>query len=185
MTAHDPRVTLTEEEVERLRVGIRLAVRFGRIGPNSAEIIARGGTVCLTPQESDEAADRLAEDVADLIAARLAPIRALAEEWEAAGFEIEPAQLRNALDAPQDAPRGPVGGEQGAEVAGGHGDGERAGEGDYGTCCNCMTVRQFAPITFPESWALPCGCTFDRDGTQITTHKCCTTPEHQGEEAQR
>lgn len=40
----------------------------------------------------------LVDTVAAILAARLAPIRALADEWERAGFEIEPDQLRAALN---------------------------------------------------------------------------------------
>lgn len=101
MTAHDPRVTLTEAEVDRL------VFEFG----DHTNIYA------------------LTDTVADLIAARLAPIRELADLLIEQGDEhvngcVGQADcaacvhhdLMQALDAQQDAPRGPVGGEQGAEV---------------------------------------------------------------------
>ncbi len=111
MTAHDPRVTLTEAEVDRL------VFEFG----DHTNIYA------------------LTDMMADLIAARLAPIRAPTvvdfAQWVATnraynGSDHPHGQslyneclngvlplwalqyARNALDAPQDAPRGPVGGEQ-------------------------------------------------------------------------
>ena len=40
----------------------------------------------------------LVDTVRDILDARLAPIRALADEWERAGFEIEPDQLSAALN---------------------------------------------------------------------------------------
>lgn len=106
MTAHDPRVTLTEAEIDRL------VFEFG----DHTNIYA------------------LTDTVADLIAARLAPIRALAEQWDTGCAR----EVLAALDAPQDAPRGPVGGEQGAEVAGGRSEVERPSSryaSHPGQCC--------------------------------------------------
>ena len=122
-SAHDPRVTLTEAEVDRL-------------GP-----FIWGGWIGVVEEKRAAFSEEMRATVEQIIAARLAPIRALAEEWanpelltvsgsyRAAEYAYEFADdLRKALDAPQDAPRGPVGGEQGAEVAGGRSEGERAAE---------------------------------------------------------
>lgn len=140
MTAHDPRVTLTDAEITELArtwFEIDRQTLYGNVGHWD---------------EDDErhayltAAARVAPAIADLIAARLAPIRALADEWEAAGFEIEPAQVRAALDDPVSASQDhawhqplthchcgrviPCRHHDGAE---GQGEGERAGER-----CSCV-----------------------------------------------
>lgn len=148
-TAHDPRVTLTEAETDLLGPfiwGGWIGVAEGKRDAFSRELRAT-----------------VEQIVAEHVAARLAPIRALAEEaterayWDISLREMLTVQatgperakvpphwrtqaesealvpvdaLRNALDAPQDAPRGPVGGEQGAEVAGGRSEGEGVGKGD-------------------------------------------------------
>lgn len=148
-TTHDPRVTLTEAEQEAIWSGLRRARREEAPIPLAAE------------SHKTHVLWAVSESVEQIIAARLAPIRALAEEaterayWDISLREMLTVQatgperakvpphwrtqaesealvpvdaLRNALDAPQDAPREPVGGEQGAEVAGGRSEGERAGE---------------------------------------------------------
>lgn len=120
MTAHDPRVALTEAEVDRL------VFEFG----DHTNIYA------------------LTDTVADLIAARLASeLRQAGQDFlahEAARGPARPAFVRHwlharadALDAPQDAPRGPVGGEQGAEVAGGRSEGSCPGCGAEVRCALC------------------------------------------------
>ena len=99
----DPRVTLTEAE-KALVTDFFTAAPPGHLGP-------------------------WFDLLADLIAARLAPIRALADllieqgdehvdgcEGQADCAACVHHDLMQALDAPQDAPRGPVGGEQGAEA---------------------------------------------------------------------
>lgn len=63
MTAHDPRVTLTEVEVERLRIGVD-----------------RDET-----GEGDNTTEHLIAEVERIIAARLAPIRELVDEWQDLG----------------------------------------------------------------------------------------------------
>lgn len=79
--AHDPRVTLTEAEIERL---------------------------CDALEDSDaeyRVEQRVAREVEHLIAARLAPIRALAEEWAFCDGDTPPVphqaleDLKAALDA--------------------------------------------------------------------------------------
>lgn len=70
MTAHDPRVTLTEAEREEL-------APFDE-GYYSC---ACGPRLCASLPCDNDRID-LARVVADLIAARLAPIRAVAEQWD-------------------------------------------------------------------------------------------------------
>lgn len=165
MTAHDLRVTLTEAETERLVSTIAAAINHqsidaeaGRSDLGLAEEIVYVQSAATAPGGLTRTVEQI---VAEHVAARLAPIRALAEEaterayWDISLREMLTVQatgperakvpphwrtqaesealvpvdaLRNALDAPQDAPREPVGGEQGAEVAGGRSEGERAGE---------------------------------------------------------
>ena len=123
MTAHDPRVTLTEVETDLL-------------GP-----FIWGGGIGVVEDKRAAFSEELRATVEQIIAARLAPIRAILDAWDAwdgsPGPDGRPhpdsssprdrERLRKALDAPQDAPRGPVGGEQGTEVAGGRSeDDERA-----------------------------------------------------------
>ena len=145
MTAHDPRVTLTEAEREAITscdCGHDIGGQHNGLGCYARDYPSPGVTVvCDCPETDDRAGVNYAaveHIVAEHAAARLAPIRALLDEWEAAhthlGIErghYGPSShaLRKALDAPQGAPRGPVGGEQGGEVAGGRSEGERPGEG--------------------------------------------------------
>ena len=112
MTAHDPRVTLTAAEVERL---------------------------CDALEDCDaeyRVERRVAREVEHLIAARLAPIRALADEWEAedwrvgqftSRFEWAYTALRAALDAP-------VRASQDHDGAEGQGEGEKPADRRCPTC---------------------------------------------------
>lgn len=108
MTAHDPRVALTEADENLL-------------GP-----FIWGGWIGVAESKRDAFSRELRATVeriaAQHVAARLAPIRAVAEQWDTGCAR----EVLDALDAPQDAPRGPVGGERGAEVAGGRSEGESA-----------------------------------------------------------
>lgn len=105
-TAHDPRVTLTEAEQEAIWSGLRRARHEEAPIPLAAE------------SHKTHVLWAVSESVEQIIAARLDRVRAVAEQWDT-GCSRE---VLAALDAPQDAPRGPVGGERGAEVAGGQGD---------------------------------------------------------------
>lgn len=132
MTAHDPRVTLTEvlashDDPEGWYCDDNDDLRYQCNCGESSPALARDGEG-IEPRHCIQAADWHRAHVAEVIettviAARLAPIRALIADFD--GWEIdeidvpwvEVGRLRKALDAPQDAPCGPVGGEQGAEVA--------------------------------------------------------------------
>ena len=154
MTAHDPRVTLTEAEREAITscdCGHDIGGQHNGLGCYARDYPSPGVTVvCDCPETDDRAGVNYAaveHIVAEHAAARLAPIRALLDDgpdtWE--GYESRDtgsvflresvldftADLLAALDAPQDAPRGPAGGEQGAEVAGGRSEGERPSSGAF------------------------------------------------------
>ena len=101
MTAHDPRVTLTEAEQEAIWSGLRRARREEAPIPLAAE------------SHKTHVLWAVSEAVEQIIAARLDRVRAVAEQWDTGCAR----EVLAALDAPQDAPRGPVDGEQGAEVA--------------------------------------------------------------------
>lgn len=121
MTAHDPRVTLTEEQ----REGICICAEVGSDSSSRA-----------TDEQIKSLCDAFADEVERIIAARLARVRAVAEQWDTGcGREVlaaldapqddawdEPARHCHCGRAipcrqhpPQDAPHGPEGGEQGAE----------------------------------------------------------------------
>lgn len=70
MTAHDPRVTLTEAEREVIWAGLRRARREEAPIPLAHEFHKTHVLWAVGPA------------VEQIVAARLAPIRALAEEWE-------------------------------------------------------------------------------------------------------
>lgn len=115
MTAHDPRVTLTEA------VAHAIANTYGVQHNSGPENWGEDWT-----PEAEAAIAAMQPYVEQIIAARLDRVRAVAEQWDNGCAR----EVLAALDAPQDAPRGPVGGEQGAEVAGGRSEGARPGEGD-------------------------------------------------------
>lgn len=124
MTAHDPRVTLTEAETERLVSTIAAAINHqsidaeaGRSDLGLAEEIVYVQSAATAPGGLTRAVEQI---VAEHVAARLAPIRAILAAWDAWDGSPGPdgrlhpdsssprdrERLRNALDAPQDAPRG-------------------------------------------------------------------------------
>ena len=127
MTAHDPRVTLTEADEELLGPfiwGGWIGVAEGKRDAFSRELRATVEQIV-----AEHVAARLDEQVPEgwyvvtphhyrSLNDRLDRVRAVAEQWDNGCAR----DVLAALDAPQDAPRGPVGAEQGAEVAGGQGD---------------------------------------------------------------
>lgn len=166
-TAHDPRVTLTEvlaahDDPEGWYYDdsddLRYQCNCGEMSPALTR-----ATEAIEPRHCAQASDWHRAHVAEVIettviAARLAPIRAIAEQWDTGCAR----EVLAALDAPQDdawdeparhchcgraipcrqhppqdAPRGPVGDEQGAEVAGGRSEDERPGEADADGCGTC------------------------------------------------
>ena len=106
MSAHDPRVTLTEarEEVGALcpQCSHRAIWHHDERG---CQYHGNGESGCPCALDSDQTVERI-------IAARLDRVRAVAEQWDTGCAR----EVLAALDAPQDAPRGPVGGEQRAEA---------------------------------------------------------------------
>ena len=184
MTAHDPRVTLTEADENLL-------------GP-----FIWGGWIGVAESKRDAFSRELRATVeriaAEHVAAHLALIRALEKRWRTLGEhgrgQVAPHfmgiadDLRNALDAPQDAPRRPVGGEQGAEVAGGRSEGERGCEcpPDWPchscareplvevTDCHHMRTQTFETVP-PHTKCLDCGAPVERRGWTWVCDGCMKT----------
>ena len=127
MTAHDPRVTLTD----LLAAHIRLPLM------HSQACTCRWHASLSHP---DLHRDHLAEQIEALFDARLAPIRALAEDWAFADGDtgyVRPeviADLRAALDAAS----APVSAQQDHDGAEGQGEGERTGEAHADGCGTCQ-----------------------------------------------
>lgn len=119
MTAHDPRVTLTEAERDRLAGIIKWHGRCHADQP--------GGNYLSLAVENVEMY------VEQIIAARLAPIRALADEWEAENEKPSKSRYVRwarrshayALRAALDAASAPVSASQDHDGAEGQGEGER------------------------------------------------------------
>lgn len=142
MTAPDPRVTLTEAEREAL----------GDWWDDPADL----GLNHLYP-----VVERI---VAERLAARLAPIRAVIDgpigthkerpdeygAWYRGARHLRVA-LRRALDAPSEAPSGPESAQQGSGGAEGRSEDERAGEGDLDGFEYTLTRRALRQIK-AEAW---------------------------------
>ncbi len=123
MTAHDPRVTLTFDETEVVCAVLR----------------SHGDLDCQSHEHYDCRREVYAT-VERIIAARLAPIRALADEWAEADHEpltrdgmtvlTVTNRLGQSLRAALDATRADLRASQDHDGPEGQGEGERAGEGD-------------------------------------------------------
>lgn len=133
MTAHDPRVTLTEAEREAICI--------------CAEQVMDGSVA--TDEQIKAGCDGLAADVAAIIAARLAPIRALADEWSAPESHRAGAYVRerDAADRIRAALDAPVSASQDHDGAEGQGEGCRP-------CCDAHPTQGCADV----------GCRHDCEG---------------------